>query len=177
MMLVCDCADGFLALSFGDCVALVQRRDAGLETIGDAFKSKVAESNYAAKLAKEKGLSPASRANRPEFLASLRASRNRANSGRNWAFSPDPRAGDHVGEQAILAPRGTIVLLASDGFLALASDYGAYTPEAFIAASQTKGLAVLGEELRAIEEQDPLGHRFPRFKKSDDATAVLLKLV
>ena len=45
-----------------------------------------------------------------------------------------------------------------------------------ISAAETKGLAALGEELRAIEEGDPEGRRFPRFKKSDDATALLLKL-
>jgi hypothetical protein len=31
--------------------------------------------------------------------------------------------------------------------------------------------------LRAIEDKDPEGRKFPRFKKSDDATAVLLRLV
>jgi hypothetical protein len=34
----------------------------------------------------------------------------------------------------------------------------------------------LGEELRAIEAGDPGGDKFPRFKKSDDATALLLKV-
>jgi hypothetical protein len=43
-------------------------------------------------------------------------------------------------------------------------------------AAQAKGLAVLGSELRATENADPEGARFHRFKKSDDATAVLLKV-
>jgi hypothetical protein len=34
----------------------------------------------------------------------------------------------------------------------------------------------LGEELRAIEAGDSGGDKFPRFKKSDDATALLLRL-
>jgi len=72
-------------------------------------------------------------------------------------------------------PLGT-VLLASDGFLALVSDYERYAAVGLIAAAETKGLAALGEELRAIEEGDPEGRRFPLFKKSDDATALLLKL-
>ena len=37
--------------------------------------------------------------------------------------------------------------------------------------------AAAGVELREIEDADPQGHKHPRFKKSDDATAVLLKLV
>ena len=177
MMFVCELPFGFDALAFGDCVALVKRPDAKLEIIGDAFESKTAESQRAAKLAKENGLVPASGANRPEYLPALRASRNRVNSGRNWAFSPDPRAAEHVAEQRVVAPRGTILLLASDGFLALASDYGAHTAEALMEAALKSGLGALAEELRAIEESDPQGHNFPRFKKSDDATAVLLKLI
>ena len=39
-----------------------------------------------------------------------------------------------------------------------------------------EGLAALGEELRAIEAGDAGGDRRPRFKKSDDATALLLRV-
>jgi len=46
-----------------------------------------------------------------------------------------------------------------------------------VAAARDKGLKALAEELREIEEGDPEGRQFPRFKKSDDATAILLKLV
>jgi len=45
-----------------------------------------------------------------------------------------------------------------------------------MAAAMDKGLAVLGEELRAIEAGDAGGDRFPRFKKSDDATALLIEV-
>ena len=45
-----------------------------------------------------------------------------------------------------------------------------------IATAQSHGLTVLGEELRLIEAGDPEGHEFPRFKKSDDATALLLRV-
>ena len=41
---------------------------------------------------------------------------------------------------------------------------------------QTKGLRALGEEVRAIEAGDQDGRKFPRLKKSDDATAVLLRV-
>jgi hypothetical protein len=72
---------------------------------------------------------------------------------------------------------GAVLLLCSDGFLALASDYGVYSADSLMAAAREKGLKALGEELRAIEAGDIGGDRFPRFKKSDDATALLLKLV
>ena len=177
MMFVHDHAEGFGTLSFGDCVALVKRPDKDIEIIGEAFDKRAAESRRVAKLAAEKGLPPASGANRPEYLPSLRVARNRVNSGRHWAFSPDERAADHVEEWIVAAPRGTIVLLASDGFLALASDYGAYDAGELVEAALENGLGALGEELRAIEAGDPEGRKFPRFKTSDDATAVLLKLV
>jgi hypothetical protein len=72
---------------------------------------------------------------------------------------------------------GTKMLLASDGFLALASDYGAYGADSLMEAAVEKGLKSLGEELRAIEAGDAGGDKFPRFKKSDDATALLLRLI
>ena len=60
-------------------------------------------------------------------LDDLRASRNRINSGKNWLFSPDPRAAAHVSRHATCkAAPGALLLIASDGFLALATDYGAY---------------------------------------------------
>jgi hypothetical protein len=71
---------------------------------------------------------------------------------------------------------GSILLLSSDGFLALASDYGAYSADTLMAAALDKGLAAMGDELRAIEAGDASGDKFPRFKKSDDATALLLRV-
>ena len=72
------------------------------------------------------------------------------------------------------APDGSLVLLASDGFLALVSDYKAYDVESLMEAVRDIGLDALGAELRAIEHNDPRGTQFPRFKQSDDATALLL---
>ena len=72
---------------------------------------------------------------------------------------------------------GARLLLASDGFLALISDYNAYDAPGLMHAAAHKGLAALGEELRDIEKGDPSGERFFRFKPSDDATALLLQLI
>jgi hypothetical protein len=68
------------------------------------------------------------------------------------------------------------VLLATDGFLALVSDYRRYDAEALFAAAASLGLERLGEELREIESKDADGTRYPRFKTSDDATALLLRV-
>lgn len=128
-------------------------------------------------IAKEKNISPAAGLSRQEFIGHLRKARNFVNSGGNWLFSPDQRAADHVSHQAIAAPPEGHLLLASDGFLALVGDYGAYNAASLMAAARDKGLAALGKELRAIEEADPSGDQYARFKKSDDATAVLLRIM
>jgi hypothetical protein len=177
MMLVVEAEQGVEALWFGDCAALVKRPDAPVDVVGDALEKRRNESQRVAKLAEKHGLSPAAGINRPEYLEALRKARNHVNSGSHWSFGPDVRAADHIARRTIEAPKGTVFLLCSDGFLALASDYGAYTADALLAAVLAKGLKALGEELRAIEADDPEGRKFPRFKKSDDATALVLKIV
>jgi hypothetical protein len=114
---------------------------------------------------------------RDEFLPALRAARNRVNTGEDWLFGPDVRCADHAKHARVMPAPGSPVLLASDGFLALASDYDRYTPETLFTACVERGLPALGEELRAIEASDPDGIKFPRFKRSDDATALLLAIV
>lgn len=176
MMFVSQNAQGVEALWYGDCAALVKRPDAPVEIIGDALEKRALESSRVAKLAAKHGLSPAAGINRPEYIDALRKARSYANTEKgHWAFGPDVTAADRVSRVEINAPAGTILLLCSDGFLALVSDYKAYDAESLIAAAQSKGLEVLCKELRAIEAGDKEGTKFPRFKTSDDATAMLVR--
>ena len=176
MMLAMAAEGGVEFLSFGDCAALVQPEGGAVMMVGENFDKRAAEAKRAQAIAKEKNLSPASGLSRPEFLGALRATRNRVNSGSYWLFSPDAKAASHATRRIVKAAPGTKLLLASDGFLALASDYGAYGPDTLMRAAMEKGLKALGEELRAIEADDAGGDKFPRFKKSDDATALLLRI-
>lgn len=176
MMFVAQNAQGLEVLWYGDCAALVKRPNAPVEIVGDALEKRALESSRVAKLAAKHGLSPAAGINRPEYMDALRKARGYANTEKGyWAFSPDVTAADHVAHAQIDAPVGTLILLCSDGFLALVSDYNAYGAEALVANAQSKGLAALCEELRAIETSDPEGVKFPRFKTSDDATAILVR--
>jgi len=177
MMLAVQADAGVEFLWFGDCAALVKAGDGPVMVVGETMDKRAAEADRARAIAKEKNLSPASGLRRPEFIDALRASRNRINSGDNWLFSPDARAATHVSRRVVKVQPGGTILLATDGLLALASDYGAYSVDGLFAAAMDKGLAALGEELRAIEAGDVGGDKFPRFKKSDDATAVLLRVV
>ena len=163
-------------LWFGDCAALLKQGEAAVTVVGESFDKRAAEAQRARKVGKEKNLSPAAGINRPEFLTVLRSSRNRINSGANWLFSPAVKAAAHAARRIVKAGPGSTFLLASDGLLALASDYGAYNADSLMTAAMDKGLAALGEELRAIEASDAMGDKFPRFKKSDDATGLLLRV-
>jgi len=163
-------------LWFGDCGALLSQPQRPVTVLGDTFENRAAEALRAQRLAGEKQLSPAHGLSRQEFLVELRATRNRINAGDSWLFSPEPRAAAHAGRRTIRAEPGAHLLLASDGFLALASDYGVYDADGLMTAALDKGLHALGDQLRAIENGDAGGDRFPRFKKSDDATALLLRL-
>jgi len=178
MMLAVESASGFDALWYGDCAALVKRGEEPAILIGEAFEKKAREREGAARLAAARGLAPAAGINRPEFLSSLRKARNRVNTqSGGWLFGPDAKAADHVQMKRVAAATGTHVLIASDGFLALVSEYERYDLDGLLAAVLSKGLAALGAEIRAIEDADPDGRRYPRFKKSDDATALLLRVV
>jgi serine/threonine protein phosphatase PrpC len=176
MMLAVQADAGLEFLWFGDCAALLKQGDGPALAVGETMDKRAAEAERARGIAKEKNLSPASGLRRPEFIDALRASRNRINSGGNWLFSPDVRAASHVSRRVMKVQPGSTVLLATDGLLALVSDYGAYNADGLMAAALDKGLAALGEELRAIEAGDAGGDKFPRFKKTDDATALLLRL-
>jgi hypothetical protein len=177
MMFVSATDSGFEALWFGDCAALVKRPGREVEIVGDAFDKRAAEAKRVKMLADAKGLAPAAGVNRPEFLSALRAARDTVNTDKGgWLFAPNVAAAEHVRGKHVDAEPGTLVLLSSDGFLALASDYGVHDAAGLIAHAEAKGLESLGQQLRAIEAEDAEGHKYPRFKTSDDATAVLLRL-
>jgi serine/threonine protein phosphatase PrpC len=163
------------ALWFGDCGALMRATSGEVSVLGDTAGSRSRERDRVSRLAHTDGV--AATEVRDKFLPALRASRNHVNmKGGAWLFAPDPRCSKHASEARLAPPPGSLILLASDGFFALVSDYARYTMEQLLAAAQSRGLAKLGQELREIEAADPKGVVHPRFKSSDDATALLLSL-
>jgi hypothetical protein len=67
-------------------------------------------------------------------------------------FAPDVRCAEHAESLVFDAPPGTSVLLVSDGFLALATDYRRYDAAGLIDAAHRLGLLALRRELRSVEE-------------------------
>ena len=176
MMLAVADGNAIDFLWYGDCAAIVQHADGRVEIVGEAIEKRAREASRVKRLAESKGELAAAVSVREEFLPALRAARNLVNTDKaGYLFGPEVIAADHTHAKRIEAARGAQVLLVSDGFLALASDYGRYDIAGLIEAAKKDGLPTLMRELRDIEDNDPDGRQFPRFKKSDDATAVLVK--
>jgi hypothetical protein len=117
---------------------------------------------------------------RPEVRTALRQRRAQYNrQGTDvWTLGTEPQAALHVASEKFeiaLPARG---LLCTDGFAALVDAYGRYDAATLVDAASRGGLSKLLAELRIVEHrEDPEGLTFPRFKKSDDATALLFEIV
>lgn len=109
-----------------------------------------------------------------EILRGKRATHNQPDG--YWVFGLQPECADHARAWSVQLARPAHVLLCTDGFSALVDRYRAYDAASLVRAALDKGLQELGRELRAIEAADAGGAKHPRFKPSDDATAVLLRL-
>lgn len=113
----------------------------------------------------------------PDTLAMLRAVRAQHNAPDGyWVFGLQPDCADHARAWTLTLKRPAHVLLCTDGFSALVDRYEAYDAASLVRAALDKGLQELGRELRTIEAADAGGAKHPRFKASDDATAMLLRL-
>lgn len=115
---------------------------------------------------------------RKAAIETLRRNRSAINQegGRFWSFGLHPACADHARTWTIQLKRPAHLLLMTDGFAALSDRYKVYEPAALVKAAISVGLQDLGRELRAIEAADASGSQHPRFKQSDDATAILLRL-
>jgi len=100
------------------------------------------------------------------------AARNVA--GGYWAANTDPDAVSHsvVGEVPLAEVQA--VALLTDGAARLVEDFDAVTWEELLDTLHAAGPDRVLERVRQMEDSDPAGARWPRNKKSDDATAAYL---
>ncbi|MET0743846.1 MAG: hypothetical protein ABWY78_10790 [Microvirga sp.] len=165
--------------TFGDTTAFVRPPGGAVLTLGEGPHLRERESAKAAELLRETGSRPTAIQGEPAFLKWLGGRREMQK--RNTAeaaalLSLDPRAADRLRHEMAPCPDGTLILLTSDGFSALVDLYGHTDAEGLVEAARNSGLAALAAQARRIEtEQDPSGERYPRFKVSDDTTALLLR--
>ena len=139
-----------------------------------------AESAFAqTHVARSKGIRGESLLESSHTLQHLRQARSAHNTpnGSVWTLGLVPEAAGRLHQTTIPVSAGDEVLICSDGFSALEETYLAYSSQSLLEAANSKGLNELYQELRHIEHiVDPTGEKFPRFKRSDDATALHLRL-
>lgn len=135
----------------------------------------------AAHIARLGGIGASGSANSdPQTLEDLRRGRSLQNTpgGTTWTFGIAPEAADHLHMRDVaIHGGGAYALLCSDGLADLVALYQAHDAASLIKTAKTSGLGALVEELRRFEREiDPDGLKYPRFKQSDDTTAVLMRL-
>lgn len=175
-MLASATAQGVTLTWTGDCRAIVRTGGGPLMAFGATAMSDEAETDLLARLGQ--GGDPARRYRQPEALAELRASRALAlAAGEAMILAPDRGFLKHL-RHAHVAGGRIDVLLMTDGFAAAELRYGLLPgTAAMLVAAEREGLAGIGQLLRRFErETDPEGLLRPRWKRSDDATAIWLKI-
>ena len=160
----------------GDSRILVETADDVIHSYGVSPSRGIFETQLAAKMiAARKGIGV--EVQRKTVLPELQRVRELVNTPQGfWLLGADSAVGDHAKVATLELTGPATVLLATDGFYALKEDYLRYGDRELIATAQTVGLKILARELRHIEDEDPEGARYPRMKKSDDATALLLRV-
>jgi hypothetical protein len=173
MLMARETADGVEGIDLGDCRIFALGADGAAFVAGAHADAADDESALAAKQTdSDKPL--LQRSNTIDMLRRMRDGLNR--DGGSWTFSLDAACAEHARTWAFVLKRPAHVLLMTDGLASLTDRYGAYAPGALVQAALDKGLQELGRELRAIENADQGGAQHPRFKKSDDATGLLIRL-
>ncbi|MGO4525135.1 hypothetical protein AB4097_09760 [Microvirga sp. 2MCAF35] len=166
------------AWTFGDTTAYVRQPDNSVQVLGDAPGLREAEAAKAAELMQQAGSRPTAILGEPTFLAWLgeRRERQRRSGVPAALLSLNPDAVGRLRHETAPCHEGTAILLASDGFSALVDLYRAMDAKTLMEAALATGIEPLAKLARGIEtERDPDGRLFPRFKTSDDTTALLLR--
>lgn len=177
VLLVTDEDGGQLAgVDLGDCRCFALDADGIAHAAGSRGGAADEEQARARDAGKRSGATAPLRD--PQTLALLRSVRAKHNlpEGGYWVFGLQPACAEHARAWTLDLARPAHILLCTDGFSALVDRYQAYDAAGLVRAALENGLQQLGRELRAIEAADAGGAKHPRFKPSDDATALLLRL-
>jgi hypothetical protein len=90
-----------------------------------------------------------------------------------WVASTDPTVAEHALTGEVPASDLQRALLMSDGAARLADTFKMLTHADVLKLVATQGPQEVIRRVREAESQDPEGRRWPRNKRSDDATALL----
>lgn len=164
------------SFTLADTIAYVRDGEGQTYTLGEAPEARRAESALAARIMRETGTDCETIRKHPAFLADQERRRRALVESEPAIFGLHPDA-VALADRGTLALDGTVsILLASDGFSALVELYRDTDAAGLMDAALADGLGPLAKRLRIIEsELDPTGRLHPRFKRSDDATAILVR--
>jgi hypothetical protein len=158
---------GVTAVDLGDC-GMYLEENGGVRRIGGTDAGRELEKTNAQRLMAGGGGRSA------DVVAFLREVRGRANTPAGYAIlAPDADSATRARRNFLPFRAGTALLL-TDGFEAAVEDYALHSPESLLAAADRLGDTL--KALREVERNDPACTRFPRFKPSDDATALTLRV-
>jgi hypothetical protein len=113
------------------------------------------------------------RAGRLNTNADVRALRNTGAG--FWVAEADPAAAEHALCRSWPAGILDAVLLASDGVAVAVDDYGLFDWPAALELARSQGLSAVLQAVRAAERGDPHGETWPRAKRHDDQSLVLVE--
>ncbi len=168
--------DSIVAYGLGDCVLFLVDADGGVHrfsAVPDAAENEIAAARIAVTTA-----NGGRTLDNEQNLDRLRQARDTCNRpGGLWTLGAAPEAADHVVRQPFALALPATGFLATDGFAALVTNYARFDAAGLIAAARNDGLQLLGALLRQTEEvADPECVIWPRYKVSDDATAILFEI-
>ncbi|MDX2966436.1 UTRA domain-containing protein [Streptomyces acidiscabies] len=161
----------YLVLS--DNVLVLDLGDDGIQTVVDKRVEEVAADEMQAALQGPTG-TPEHAARVSRLVTVQRRLRNKP--GGYWVAATDPAAADEAITGSVELARVQQAALLTDGASRLVDSFGALTWHDLLTLLRTEGPAALIARTREAELADPVGERWPRFKRSDDATAAYVKI-
>ncbi|MGW1037879.1 UTRA domain-containing protein [Streptomyces antibioticus] len=145
----------------------------GIRTVVDKRVEEVAADEMRAALQGPTG-TPEHAARVSKLVTVQRGLRNKP--GGYWVAATDPAAADEAITGSVDLGAVQQAALLTDGASRLVDSFNALTWDDLLTLLRTEGPAALIARTREAELADPVGERWPRFKRSDDATAAYVKI-
>lgn len=165
--------DFFEYLVLSDNVLVLDLGDDGIQTVTDKRVEEVAGDEMRAALQGPTG-TPEHAARVSALVTVQRRLRNRP--GGYWVAATNPAAADEAITGAVDLAKVRQAALLTDGASRLVDSFGALSWAQLLDLLRIEGPAALISQTREAELADPGGERWPRFKRSDDATAAYVRI-
>ena len=176
-LLVASVAGDMLELaSLGDSRLVVIKRDGSAFELYDNSVSLLDQGVVAAMTEASRGRNLSAAQKRSLVNGQVKANRDKKNTpGGYWILDPFGAGLAHAMTASIPLAEVDCVCGMSDGFYAAFDCYGLADQGDFLRTATETSVRELVDKMRAVEDSDPDLDRYPRLKKSDDATIFVLR--